>query len=357
MPPRPQQPAPGPPLEQSAPRQAAPQPPSQPDPKGKPRKPWRWFLFGAGALFLVAAFASGAVLGWLAHDEVQANRAHEPLTIVEVPAEQEFVERQMPDLRGLAALDARQLLADSGFDPGIIQVREIEWAGQEGLVISHDPVVGETVVDVIALDVSSPAMVPDVVGQTQGQAAQQLRLLGAEAEVKPVFQPQERTGTVLAVEPVSGEALGEAVVLTVAEAGSSVYLGQLEQVDRICRGSESDVNGKHYPNSTSCSPGYNEEEAMGFWLLNRNAMAITGVVGVDDKGDPLDVARVRFIGDGTELANITVAYAQPQELSIDVEGVLRLEVAVTSATGTPVALADVLVKGTDQQIAALVASR
>ncbi|PIF04442.1 MAG: hypothetical protein CSA63_00775 [Propionibacterium sp.] len=325
-----------------------------PIPQAPPKKrirSWPWTIL-AFIFWTLAVGLIGLIGGWfLASASAPAAEAPQ-VEIVEVPKVDTQENAVMPDLRGLKLVDAKQLLADAGFDPNVVSTTDVQWAGEPGTVIAQDPVGGETVGDSVSLQVSVKTVMPDVVGKSEFEATSKLAELGVTPEINEIFNLEKRTGTVLESTPKSGEPLSEQVTLTVAKPGGSLYLSQLEQVDRNCSSSDARLNGKVYQNSLECQ-GQKEEPATGFWLLDRHAMVLTGTVGVDDRGDATATGKITFIGDGKPLGSYDVSYAKPKEVSLNVENVLRLEIHVTTPNREEVVLADFLLKGAKDQIALL----
>lgn len=301
-------------------------------------------------LWTIAVAGAGFAGGWLTQERIQAQRTTEGPTVVEIPALVETNAESMPDVRGLSLADAKQALADIQINAGAVDVTTVEWAGEPGVVIAQDPVVGETVKDAIALRVSSEVTMPDVVGLPKGEAIDKLRALGVEPEIVDKYELTSPTGTVLVAEPGVGKPLLSTVTLTVAQPGSSVFFSRLAAVDAPCSVKAADVNAVRYSNSVSCRTGDVDYTQVGVWLLNRRAALITGMVGVDDKGATTAAATVTVTGDGKPLATLDVSYAKPAELSVDVTGILRLEIDFRSTDGSEVVLAELLVKGASADI-------
>ncbi len=239
--------------DESIPLNATPYP-TIPAPQAPPKKrirSWPWTTL-AFIFWTLAVGLTGLIGGWLLAS-ASAPAAEAPqVEIVEVPKVDTQENAVMPDLRGLKLVDAKQLLADAGFDPNVVGTTDVQWAGEPGTVIAQDPVSGETVGDSVSLQVSVKTVMPDVVGKSEFEATSQLAELGVTPEINEIFNLEKRTGTVLESTPKSGEPLSEQVTLTVAKPGGSLYLSQLEQVDQNCSSSDARLNGKVYPNSLEC---------------------------------------------------------------------------------------------------------
>lgn len=315
------------------------------------RKRRKWGLLALAA-WTLAAGGAGLVGGWSLGHNSSLSSPPPDKHIIEVPAVEQQSDLVIPDVRGLTSTDAKQALVDAGFDAAVIKAEELQWGGESDIVIVQSPVVGEIVKDSIILEISAATQMPDVVGNGQTEAIAALGAVGVDPEVVEEFDLATRTGTVLKSSPEAGQPLTDAVQLTVARAGASLFLSTLEQVERSCSTVEARINGKAHPNSLECQGGQ-EEPTVGFWLLDRHAMLITGTIGVDDRGESAAAGTVTFVGDGAELGSYVVSYAKPQEVSLNVEGVLRLEILVSAPEGGEVVLSDLLVKGTSSGIADL----
>ncbi|MDO5082930.1 MAG: PASTA domain-containing protein [Arachnia propionica] len=321
--------------------------------KVKTRTALRKISLAAFALWTVSCLALGVILGWGVHDRVQAGRTTAGPSVIEIPALEQSDGFAMPDLRGLPLPDAKQVIVDGGADVDLIDVLEVEWGGQAGLVISQDPVSGEQVAARIQLQVSKQATMPDLVGMSELEAVDRLKTLGVEAVVEQRFDLAARTGTVLEASVSAGEVLPTVVNLVVAQPGAAVYLAQLKMADGGCSGRDGRINGRGYPNSTECRSGTSQNPSTGVWLLDRKVHQLTGVIGVDDRGKVDAAVQVIITGDGKELVNATATYANPVEVSVSVKDVLRLEIAVISEKQSSAMLGDMLVKGIPEEIETL----
>lgn len=317
----------------------------------------RKLALAAFALWTVSCLTAGVVLGWMINDRMHQARTTEGPEVIEVPMLADAAGFAMPDLRGLSLTDAKQVLVDSGSSADLVDVVEVEWGGQVGVVITQDPVSGEQVKERITLQVSKQALMPDVLGQSELEAVDKLKALGTETVVEQRFDLASRTGTVLETSVAVGEPLPTVVTLVVAQPGTALFLSQLEAADGGCSSKDGRLNGKEYPNSTECRSGTAQYPATSVWLLDRKAHQLSGVIGVDDRGKTDAVVQVVITGDGAELANVTATYANPVEVSVSVKDVLRLEVTVLSENQSQAVLGDMLVKGLPEEIATLEKSR
>ena len=116
--------------------------------------------------------------------------------------------RTMPDVVGLAELEAKQLLTDSGAE--LIQVETKASNEPEGTVIAVSPEVGQPFVSrsAVTLTVAEPFTVPDVVRKKESDAVNELKEAGYEAEVTYV-KSNETVRTVVETSPAAGETIEE----------------------------------------------------------------------------------------------------------------------------------------------------
>lgn len=316
------------------------------------KRGWRRLLAIAFVTGAIALFSGGFVAGWYVKDLIQASQVTEGSRIVEVPAAETVVEQPMLDVRGMALVDAKQALVDTGIAIAGLKVTEIAWAGAPEVVIAQDPVVGEAIGNELEFQVSVPATMPEVVGKPRGEVVNELKQFGVEVEIIEEYALDKPTGSVLSANVEEGKPLPAIVQMAVAQPGASVYLTQLKSADGRCSTVSADIDGQHFANSLRCSSG-DPEPRVTAYLLNRSARQVEGVVGVSDTGATDQKAQVTFVGDGKVLGTATVSYANPTKVSFDTTGILRLEIQVTSPARSEAVLGDFLVKGAVEEIARL----
>ena len=328
-----------------------------PDQAKKTRNQLRKLGLTAFVLWSVSCLLVGLVGGWFLNERIQAGRSEAGPSVIEIPAAQQVPGLAMPDLRGMGLVDAKQVLADSGVALSSIEISEVEWGGDAGFVVAQEPVGGEAVASAIKLRVSKPAVMPNVVGLSQTEAVEALKRLGVEVEVEERFDLASRTGTVLEASVATGEPLPSAVKVIVAQPGMAVYLSKVKVEGYGCSAFDAKINGTAYTNSVKCSSGRASSPSKAVWLIDRKAYRLSGLVGVDDRGDSDGAVQVVITGDGVELANVTATYAKPVEVNVSVEKVLRLEITVTSEKNSNAILGDMILKGIPDQIATLETNR
>ena len=121
----------------------------------------------------------------------------------------------VPDVTGLPQDEAQQQLSDAGFES---EVKRIASSRPEGVVVDQEPLAGVTAVrgTTVQLSVSSgakPVVVPQVVGQTQGDALAALNKVGLESKLQNVGSSQP-SGTVVAQKPAAGKEVDKGSTVT-----------------------------------------------------------------------------------------------------------------------------------------------
>ncbi|MFC7961306.1 PASTA domain-containing protein [Rhodococcoides kroppenstedtii] len=257
-------------------------------------------------------------------------------------------ERSMPSVLGLDVDVARQVLADAGL--GSIEVRTVDRpaAGPAGSVVTQDPAAGSTGVDAVSLTLSSPVLIPDVIGKSVADARAQLEKAGAAVQLDPIIDPTLPASTVRDVYPPVGSEAPSVITLTVVDTGDALSLATVGTVDSsgCSTVDEAVLNGTSVGSSVSCEPG--NRSGYVEYALSRGATALDALVGTDDRGGA-GGARVRILGDGRELAAVDVSLGRTVPVRVDTRNVLRLRIEVTGASGATapdVVLGDARLSGT-----------
>ncbi len=323
------------------------------EPKNTKKKPILPFFIGGGVLVALGLFIGGVISGWLLSNQIAASQAL-PVTDLQgaPPAPQSGEDvLTVPDVRGLESADARQILADSGFDPLAITVQMIPWAGEPGVVVAQDPVVGEILQNTIVLSVSEPALMPELEGKPKADAIRELSLLGAQTQIVEEFKPTVPTGTVISQDVEPGEPLPLSVELVVSQSGSAVFLADLQETDDSSRCYISDVqiNGQAFVDAMQCS-ARSRDPAVYAWALGRHATLFTAVAGISDSSAPTTTATLTVLTDGKQVYSTTLTHGSSQTIEVDLTGVLRLEMQISTEERADVYLADAQVKGTAAKI-------
>ncbi|WP_458115964.1 PASTA domain-containing protein [Arthrobacter sp. D2-10] len=264
----------------------------------------------------------------------------------------------MPDVRGLNEADARQVLADAGYSPTVVEIDEIPSVLAAGTVAAQSPVAGTTKPESIILSLPSPAKMPDLTGETLEEATRILAAMGAQPVVERTYDGSADAGTILKTDPATGAVLIPTPMLIVASAPASESLSSLEG-DGDCNAvASASVNGTTITDGVSCRVG--EEMSKTFWLLGRDLAGLKAIVGIEDGADPGSRAKVKISADEAVLLDQELAYGQSVELDADITGALRLEVEVSRTADTAgnlsrysVLLGDAVVVGSAEAIAGL----
>lgn len=245
-----------------------------------------------------------------------------------IAAEQREVE-PMPSVLGLDRDVAQTVLGDAGLGGLTTSVVERPAAGPIGMVLSQKPSPGTDTVSAIELTISTPALIPDVMGKDLGDGRSQLEQLGAVVEIVPRFDPAVPKGQILEVSPRVGETMPTVVTLTVGDPGDALTLASVSQVERDDCGTidSASVNGKPVGDSLRCTPG--SDPAYVEYSLARHAAALEALVGSDDRGGT-GTGTVTILGDGRVLSSIPVAHGRSEPIRVDVAGVMRLRIEATT---------------------------
>ena len=118
----------------------------------------RWLNFTmALAVLIVGALILGGVSGWVLRGALFADPVAAPISIAQ-PTAIGALDLRMPDVRGLSEDDARQVIVDAGFDPGVIKVLQVPSVSPAGNVVKQTPVSQTVNPASITLSLPSPAM-------------------------------------------------------------------------------------------------------------------------------------------------------------------------------------------------------
>lgn len=302
-------------------------PPAGTDEHSARQNKWKKIRIGAISALIVVLFGGGVVLGWVAN-QVRQMLQLEPVSTaetVEIPISDIEAGTTMPDLRGMTKNDALSALSDAGVPTSKVEVSEKARAGIANVVIEQTPAPGEANLQDIQLVVSTAAKVPDVVGKDRNAAISEVRELGSEAEIKEEFRADAKPGTVLAISPKVGEPMGDSVSMTIAAAGSSVYLSTVNSIDNYCSSSAERLNAKEYPQSLVCNT--DDEEGYSWeWDLQKRVAAVEMMVGISDSAQETggSVTVIAYV-DGKEVGRASATFGKPAKLSAPTAGGLRLK--------------------------------
>jgi len=317
-----------------------------------PRR-WRRRLTVVGLVFLLA-ISSGAAGVWFGWRWAASRDTATTETGTRQSQATAADIARMPDVRGLALADAKQALADSGTDPATITVVEVAAALAPGTVVAQDPVGGEAISGKAALKVAKEAVMPAGAGRPEREVVDELSAFGARVKVQQRYVPSAQTGTVVETQPAQGQPVPPEVTVVVATPPSSVYLDEVSLLSSSCSTGELKINGAAHRHGLTCSVGTDTNIEV---LLDRGVARVAGTLGVPDTGEQQDAVRVVISGDGRELARQDVHYGAGVPLDIGTADVLRLTITVTTLSGDQsspsLALGDVVLYGAPDTIAGL----
>ncbi|MGI5351909.1 Stk1 family PASTA domain-containing Ser/Thr kinase [Streptomyces sp. CA-250714] len=141
---------------------------------------------------------------------------------------------KVPDLKGTPLSDARRKLKDAGLEPGVVKRRFDEETAQ-GSVVSTDPAPGSKrrpgVAVALTVSKGAPVDVPDVVGDDQSDAVDELKEAGLKVRIASERVHSEHDkGTIARQSPTDGTraAKGDTVTLTVSKGPDMVEVPDVE---------------------------------------------------------------------------------------------------------------------------------
>ncbi len=343
-------PAPRPPR---VPRESTPKAPRADRPAGGRRL----IVILAAGLATAGLVAGSVVAGWAAANRLVVSTQsgdHTELVTVALPAYDPDSSARMPDVRGLSADDAAQVIADAGIPVGLVSFVERPAAGPVGVVVQQTPVFGTGNPATIELVLSQAATIPDAVGADAVATVSRLQALGARVTQVRAYVPGAVVGTVAALDPAPGAPVPEAVTVTVADSPSRLPLTDLDPASGSA-GETSDVlaGGVLYDTAVTLSGSTTGRTTA--WALGGNAASVEGTLGVSDDADADTLLLVVVSADGREIARYTARPGAPQPFVWSVAGVSTLTVLVVDETrsGDALALFDAELLGSFDQLQAL----
>lgn len=289
-------------------------------------------LTGAVVILCVASLCLGLVGGWMARGTLVPDGSSASPGSSQGPSAAAAANRlPMPDVRGLSEADARQVIADAGYEASIVKTSQAPSVLAKGTVASQDPVAGTKDPTSITLALSVPATTPDLVGKSLEDATTALADMGAQPAVKRVYEANAQPGNVLRSDPQPGQPLTAAPTLTVAAAGSTARLTDLKSTGDCGSTSSGTVNGTQITDGVSCTA--RDEPRPTYWILGRSLNRLKATVGLTDSSDQSARAHVQITADGRPLLDRDFGYGESAPLDADISGVLRLDVSVSTVGG------------------------
>jgi PASTA domain/NPCBM/NEW2 domain len=296
---------------------------------GRAARWWAWLNRGRALIALATAaavglFAGGAATGWWAADRYSPRSAPDITVVVAGPGSNAVEGVTMPDVRGLTAVEARQVLADVGLDAVTVTERQQPWVGAVGRVVGQEPVAGQPAPSTVTLVISAPAVIPAVVGTDVTEAVRALQVLGAEVVVRRVYRDGVPADQVLEVAPAAGQPVPARVTVTASATAATIDLTELRPMETDCsRDTDLTVNGVARATGLICRGG--AEFATAVYLLGRKTARLTATLGQPDTVAPGQRVLLQIVADGKVVASATLGYGESKDVSISTAGVLRLE--------------------------------
>lgn len=303
----------------------------------------------------------GVLLGWLAGSERSLVSAAADQTASGASADSAIRAAtvvRMPDVRGLTAREAQQVLADQGVAADDVTVRDEPAAGDPDIVVAQEPVFGYEITGGVSLSVSTGAVVPNFRGRSAEKVLEALDALGAEVRSISRYIPGVAIGEVAEIEPAPGSPLPDSVNVTISEEPEYLDLAEAEAVGYSgCYSSIDEdlaIDTRFFPTGVVCdtSPEWSESA----WVVQRAATRISGFVGAPSDAEEEYRTRVQVYADDTLVFDESVPYGRAVRLDGDVTGALRVRVRYRSERpdeyGT-VALGNLRVLGDAAQLARL----
>ena len=261
---------------------------------------------------------------------------------------------EVPDVVGDSSTIALGVLEDLGMTD--IEVTESDWAGDAGLVIEQIPEQGTEadLDDPVLLIVSREAPTPDFSQVAMTQAQSMVDPLGAEIQIETEYNPEMVDGVFIRQLPEPGASLTETVIITVSEGPASLFLEELEPVVReistsyalTARFSQGDVNGTRLTHALVVEQGSGGlDTALYEYNLSRVFDRLKATVGYSDNHQADGSMRLEIFGDGVLLFSDDYRLGIIEEVLVDVTGVLRLRLLVTTLCCNTSGLDEALIVG------------
>lgn len=278
-----------------------------------------------------------------------------PIVFPSEPAASAGATVTVPDVAGLAVVDARAALRDAGGAPEIVE-KPTPYAGQPGLVINSDPAAGQAISGPVTLSVSEATTMPDLAGKQLVEARSALETLGAVVTVRNTVATQPG-GTVLSMTPAAGAALPQAVELAVAVGGDGVFVGDLRPDQQgACSGARDVVvSGVKQWKGLLCRTSAAGAATQPFIVtLDKHALTLEGSAVVPDRPGQTG-ATLTIQADGQDVTTLAVKPGAAQTISMSLQDVRKLTIVIAGDPGQYVFLDRLRAVGTPEGIAALAA--
>ncbi len=209
-------------------------------------------------------------------------------------------------------------------------------SGQDAAATSPSSTAGKVTTTSFAGPTTLPASLPDVTGQPVSDAQSQLEAIKVTVETTSVTDASQPDGTVIAQDPPGGAAYASQVTLTVAHKPVTTYLSDLTPVDgETSATGVVSSDGTQYVHSVSLDVvasdnRYAVRDATVSYDLSKAYGRFTAKLGVSDDSNDAATVTIEIFGDGRSLTSKDVKVGKNVPVDLDVTGVLRLKVVVTS---------------------------
>lgn len=236
---------------------------------------------------------------------------------------------EMPDLIGLTETEARSRLSELGLEePSVTGRGSFERAG---VVLEQVPSAGRVVTGRISLIVAEGVEpVPDFVGMKIADVRRWAEPLGIDVRINAVPSAEKADGEVIEHVPAAGAEAVQELVVTVAETPRIVNLSDLQPVSQSrYEIEEIQMDGTVYPSTGKVGTSGGNVS----FNLSRDWATLEMTLGLDDTLGADTSASVEFIADGQVIQTERVVFGATNQVSLDMTGVLRLQITATLVTG------------------------
>lgn len=307
------------------------------DEEAKPRSRGQRLKRAALVCGGIALLAWAGALGWLLHEwsgrddlTVAVNRP------VQVYAPEAVSEGTIPNVVGLTEDEALRVLSDAGVELGSVDTHVVPDVGPTGLIVSQSPLSGVPIGQrQVSLNVSGPAVMPDLGGEPEAEAKEALSTLGARVTVVTQYEPGAAEGSVLETEPPAGETIVDKATVRVAEPLSSVFLTQLSPSDSSCRGGEEAlIAGETQTEAIVCLPQPGANPRSNTYALGGQIESFRATLGLDDEGNSEAPVEFRVYVDGDLALSRRVTFGEQFPIEVPLLGgyQLRIEASAIGVT-------------------------
>ncbi|MGN6588379.1 MAG: PASTA domain-containing protein [Solirubrobacterales bacterium] len=293
-------------------------------------------------LAALGLLALGGALGWYLHE--WSGRGDLKVAVdrpVQVYAPEAVKEGTVPNVVGLAEDEALRVLSDAGVTLARVRTHVVSAVGPSGLVVRQSPPSGVPLAHrAIALELSGPAVMPELEGKEEAEAKEALSQLGARVSVISRYEAGADEGTVLATDPLAGETIADKAVLEVAAPLSSVFVTQLIPLQASCRtGEEALLAGEEQAEAVICLPEPGANPRSVTYQLGGEAETFEADLGLDDGGNAEAPVEFRVLVDGRPALTRQLRFGESLPVEVPVLGSFQLQLEATAvgrtAPGSP----------------------